>query len=1083
MKRVRAAAFQTGRRAAILHWNGSALLAVGAIGLGTALNAQTAPAPSTPTIAPVAPVAAPVVTSAARPDAGSLLRLPDNKPIRGMNWPALSPDGKTLCFVYLGDLWTVPTSGGVANRLTVHESLDAYPHWSPDGKFIAFTSFRTGNPDIFLVPAEGGSARQVTFNATADWVTDWSPDGTKLLFYSLRDTRGFALFTLDLRTLAVKRVSHDEVSLRYAAWSPDGKTIAYTRAGQPWWRPWYRGSVAASTVIEEVDTGKVRTLVKTNTQQFWPLYSADGKSVYVTMLYGNSNTPNLYRVPLEGGAPAPVTKYTTDAVRFPAIARNGSAIAYLYNGDLYVAQPDGQNAKKVSIICHSDDKVNNQERRVVSAGANEVELSPDGKQLALVIQGDIWLIPTKGGDASRLTDDPANDNDILWSPDGTRIVFISDRGNQPDVYTLDVKTKAVTRLTNDGDTEANPQWSPDGKWISFAKAGAQPGLYVMSATGGDKPRLLAAGNGNNNNGQGITSHVWSPDSRWVAFARMDRFATTDIWVIPAVGGTAVNVTRYPDANVQPRFTKDGRNLLFISSRGGLYRLPLEREDDAPVDESAPKPRPEDRSKNVKIDFEDIQDRAKPVFGSSLVDYAPSPDSQRVVISTGTGFVSVSIKGGPPTPLTAVPEVGGNIEFVPDGTRFYYTGLRGTPRTLANLPGPPQIPQIVPFSAELLLDRRALYQQAFNEFYRKFGADFYDPKMHGVNWASLRVKYEALLPGVGTPEEFANLLSEMVGEVNSSHSEISAASVPSGPKAATLGVFYDDAYAGPGLKVAGVMPKGPADLPSTRVLLGEYILSINGTDVAMNENYYDLMRDKAGKVVDLLVNSRPSKDGARTVKLKAISPQEWSGLEYEARIKHNRQLVDKLSNGRLAYIHIPVMDEPSLARFERELYSDALNKDGLVLDIRDNGGGNTHDKVLEDLSRHVYGYTQPRDGQRQMQPTKAFTKPVVLLINEESFSDAEIFPAGFRSLKLGKIIGVPTPGYVIGTISDRLVDGTNYRLPMSGYYTSEGKNMENMGIAPDILVENKPEDLAANRDRQLETAIQTLLKELPAPTTN
>ena len=468
-----------------------------------------------------------------------------------------------------------------------------------------------------------------------------------------------------------------------------------------------------------------------------------------------------------------------------------------------------------------------------------------------------------------------------------------------------------------------------------------------------------------------------------------------------------------------------------------------------------------------------------MFGGSVADYAPSPDSQRVVVSTGSGFLSVSIKGGPPTPLSAGPELGGNIEFIPDGTRFFYTGANGTPRSLVNLPGPPQTPQVVPFSAELLFDRRALYQQAFNEFYRKFGADFYDAKMHGVNWASLRAKYEALLPGVGTPEEFANLLSEMVGEVNSSHSEINPASAGGGPQAATLGIFYDDSYTGPGLKVTSVMPKGPADLPTTRVLPGEYILSVNGVDVAMNENYYDLMHDKAGKVVDLLVNSKPSKDGARTVKLKAISTAEWTNLEYDARVKRNRALVDKLSGGRLAYIHIHNMDGPSLAKFERELYSDALNKDGLVLDIRGNGGGNTHDKILEDLSRHVYGYTQPRDGLRQMQPVRAFTKSVVLLINQESYSDAEIFPAGFRSLKLGKIVGVSTPGYVIGTYSGRLVDGTTYRLPMWGWYTNEGKNMENLGIPPDITVENKPEDIAANRDRQLETAVQTLLKELPA----
>ena len=1071
MKGDFASAFSVSRRAAALfYFTGSLLLTYGATGL----QAQTTPT----TVAPAVPPAA-TANSAIKQDIG-LLMLPEDRPVRGMNWPALSPDGKTLCFVYLGDLWTVPAAGGVAIPLTEHEALDAYPHWSPDGKFIAFTSTRTGNSDIFLVPAQGGAARQVTYNATADWVTDWSPDGTKLLFYSVRDTHSFALFSIDLRTRAIKKLSNDEEALRYAAWSPDSKTIAYSRSGQPWWRAWYRGSVASSTVIEDLSTGKVRTLVKTNTQQLWPIYAPDGKSLYITMIYGSNNTPNLYRVPFDGGTPVAVTKYASDAVRYPSIARNGSRLCYLYNGDLFTARPDGSEAKKISIICRSDDKINNQERRVVS-GASEVELAPDGRQLALVIQGNIWLVPTSGGDAKQLTNDPSTNDDMIWSPDGTKLAFISDRGNQPDLYTIDVKTKALTRLTSDRDAKSNTQWSPDGKWISFAKAGSQAGVYVVASTGGAPARLLAAGNGNNNFGQGITSHSWSPDSRWVAFARMDRYTTTDVWVVPAIGGTAINVTRYPNVNGVPKFTKDGHHLLFVSDRtgGGLFRIPLEKEDEAPVDDSAPKKKPEDRSKNVKIDFEDIQDRAKLVMGGGLVDYTPQPDGQRVVVSTGGGFISVGIKGGPATPLTASPELGGGIEFVPDGSRFYYMGANGTPRSLANQPGPPQSPQVVSFSAELLFDRRALIRQAFNEFYRKFGSDFYDAKMHGVDWAALRARYEPLLQGVGTPEEFANLLSEMVGEVNSSHSEISPASRPSGPQQATLGIFYDDSYTGPGLKVASVMSKGPADLPSTRLNPGDYILSIDGKDVAMNEDYYQTLHDKAGKVLDLLVNSKPAKEGARTLKLKAISTTDWTNLEYEAEVRHNRELVDKLSGGRLAYIHIRNMDGPSLAKFERELYSEALLKDGLVLDIRGNGGGNTHDKILEDLSRHVYGYTQPRDGLRQMQPVRAFTKSVVLLINQNSYSDAEIFPAGFRALKLGKVVGISTPGYVIGTYSGRLVDGTSYRLPMWGFYTADGKNMENLGIPPDVTVENKPEDVVAGKDRQLETAVQLLLKETPA----
>ena len=1006
-----------------------------------------------------------------------LLALPEDRPIRGMSFPALSPDGKTICFTYLGDLWTVPANGGTANRLTIHEGLDEFPRWSPDGKFIAFSSLRSGNVDIFLIPAAGGAARQVTYNSNSDILCDWSPDGTKLLFYSVRDTHSFALYTMDLHDRSVKRLTNDDEALRFASWSPDGKSVVYTRAGQPWWRAWYRGSIAAQTVTEVIGTGKVKTLIKSDAQQFWPLYSADGKSFFVTTIAAGENTPNLFRATFDGGKMQPVTKHTGDAVRFPQIARNGSLLVYLYNGNLYTVKPDGTEDRQARVIARTDEQVNNQEFVTLKSEASEIALSPDGKTLALTLRGDLWTVSVSGGDAKRLTEDHANDSGVSWSPDSAKIVYVSDKGNQPDIYTMDVKTKATTRLTSDAPTESNPTYSPDGKTISYARAGSQPGIYLVSSTGGDA-RRLAEGNGNNNFGIGITSHSWSPDSKWVAFARMDRYENTDIWVVPAVGGAAINVTRYPGGNQNPQFTKDGRKLLFASDRQGLdllYQLPLEQADDTPADDADKKPTKPDRSKDVKIDFTDIHLRAAmlPALGN-VADYAPTPDSSKVVALLNGTFVSINLISGQTQPLSPG-EGGGGIQFLPDGSRFYYLGAGGTPRSLGVGGGPATV---VAFSAPLLFDRKALYLQSFNEFYRRFGEAFYDATLHGVDWKALRAKYEPYLSGVGTPEEFANLLSEMVGEVNSSHSEISAASKGGGPQTGSLGLYYAADYAGPGLKVADVLRKGPADRPSSRVLPGEYVLSIDGTDVRQNEDYYLTLMDKAGKTVELLVNSKPVKDGARTVKIKPIGAAEWSNLEYDQRVAHSRELVDKLSGGRLAYIHIRGMDQPSLQKFEREIGEDALNKDGLVLDIRGNGGGNTHDAILNVLSRKVYGYTQPRDGFRVSQPDHAYTKPITLLINNNSYSDAEIFPAGFRALKLGPIIGVPTPGYVIGTYGGKLADGTGFRLPSWGWYTAEGKNMENLGIPPDIYVENTAEDFAANRDRQIEAAVSVLLKSLP-----
>ena len=512
--------------------------------------------------------------STAPPD---LLTLPVDRPIHGGFTPALSPDGKTICFSYKGNLWTVPSAGGLATRLTVHDGFDGRPRWSPDGQWIAFVTNRTGNQDIFIIPSDGGSPRQVTYYGRGNIIADWSPDGQKLLFFSARDTDSFLyeafttpnaqtnLFTVDLHSLAVRRLTSDYQPITDGAFSPNGKLLAYRRSGQPTWRPWYRGSQAASVVVKDLGANTVKTVLISNAQQFFPLFSGDGKSLFVTTLYGGSNTPNLWRVPIAGGDPKQITKYTTDAVRSPQIARNGSLLTYLYNGDIYTVKADGSNARRVNILVRTDEKVNSRQREVLTNGAVTL-LSPDGKQIALILKGALWVMPSTGGEAKRLTIQDGNYDDIAWSPDSTHIVVVSDRGGQTDVYTLDVAAKALSRLTNDDAVESDTQWSPDGKYVSYTKAGPNAGLYIAPAGGGPE-RRIAESAGNNQFGRGIVNHCWSPDSRWLAFSRSDKIVTLDIWVVPVAGGSPINVTKYPGDNIEPKFTRDGRRLLFVSNRG------------------------------------------------------------------------------------------------------------------------------------------------------------------------------------------------------------------------------------------------------------------------------------------------------------------------------------------------------------------------------------------------------------------------------------------------------------------------------------------------------------------------------------
>ncbi len=1053
---------------------------------GVILPASTlaAPKPAPPTVPAAAATKAPAVPAVplppVLPDSG-LLKPPVNLPISGMSSPALSPHGHRICFTYRGSLWIVNSAGGTAKRLTVNQNVDFYPHWSPNGKWIACTSLRAGNFDVYLVPTSGGEPRQVTLASSSDWGSDWSADGTHILFYAIgRAARvsgqaesSIPIMQINLHNLRVRQLTNDTRALRFAKYVPGTHDIVFSRGGEPWWRPWYRGTDACQLMVENLASGLITAVKPSRDQQFWPMCSPDGRYVYCATIMDGQNTPNIWRLPLHGGSPFQVTHYKTDAVRWPDLARDGSLMCYLYNGKIYTVQPNGSKPTKLEIFAPTDARVNLETHVVLHSGATESAVSPDGKTIALVVQGQIWTMPSAGGDAHRLTQNIAHNADIAWSPDGKLIAYRSDVGNQPDLYTIDAKTGKTTRLTDDMAQERGPTWSPDGTMIAFAKSGDKPGLYEVPGNGSGPERFLAPGNGNNID-NGILSLNWSPDNRWLAYSRSDRFDVTDIWMVPAVGGNPSNITRYPNNNYNPMFTGDGRFLVYVSDRNGmpqLFRLQLEKGGGPGI-----KPSP----KQVPVNFEDITNRSMLINTPAPVeDFSITPDGSRIVFLAGGQFWVVGVNG------TALMHVFGpvqesphsTIQFSSDGRRFFYLSSNGQPQWLLIPPGPPAQPNAIPFNASYTFNRRQIELQAFNEFYRRFGANFYDRHMHGVDWPKLRTKYEPQLNGVGTPFEFANLLSEMVGEVNSSHSEIAPNYSASGPVTATLGIHYDTSYDGPGLKVVSVVKDGPADKAKSRVFPGDYILSIDGKSVVMTEKYYELLQDKAGKPLTLVVNNKPVAAGARTITVTATSQAALGALKLKDLIAKRKAEVEKLSNGKLAYIYIPAMDEGSLRLFVRDLDTDALRKDGLIIDIRGNPGGNTHPQLLQALAQRIYGYNRTRDSLVQTAPPRAFHKPTVLLINQNSYSDAEVFPAGFRALKLGTIVGVATPGYVIGTRDATLLDGTHFRLPSVGYWDLTGHTLENLGVQPDITVVRTPAEAAAHDDVQLKAAVKVALKQI------
>jgi C-terminal processing protease CtpA/Prc len=384
-----------------------------------------------------------------------------------------------------------------------------------------------------------------------------------------------------------------------------------------------------------------------------------------------------------------------------------------------------------------------------------------------------------------------------------------------------------------------------------------------------------------------------------------------------------------------------------------------------------------------------------------------------------------------------------------------------------------------YEARLEVVSDEVWRQVLAEYWRSINSGFYDAGMHGADWSAVRTRYEALLSGVGTSEEMAFfVLSPMAGELNASHSEVSPKVSGTAPEVAEAGLTFDHAYAGPGLRVTGYLKDGPNDDAGPLVKPAEVVLKIDGTDVSWNERMWSSLAGRAGKVTEFLVSPDGKPTNTRTVKLTPIPSGRARELEYEEEVRRARDLVTKLSGGRLAYVRVLSMDPPSTRRFERELWSIAPDKEGLVLDVRENGGGSTHDVVLSQLARSPYGLARPRDGAQSTQPWRHWGRPTALLINENSASDAEILAMGFRKLRLGTIVGARTPGYVIGTYSAELQDGTSYRIPMWGWYTLDGQDIENVGVEPDIAVDNGLASCGDADDEQLKGAVSALLKGLP-----
>lgn len=1033
--------------------------------------------------------------------------------------PALSPDGTQVIFSWQGDLWLAPSGGGDAVRLTAHPAYDHAPVWFPDGRRVAFVSDREGSNDIFVMELPSGQPRRLTFHQEDDRLQ--GTRGEDVVFLSRRHegwNRMAAVYRIPAAGGTEERLV--DVLAQEAVPSPDGRYLALVRGATPAVRRHYRGAANRDLWLLEVSTGVLTRLTETDWDEDGIAWAGNGALVFRSDQ--GTDTRNLFRLDLADGGLSQLTAHQGEDVRSPATSADGRLAVYEVWDGLYVVPTDGSQApRRLAFQVAADTVVPPVTREVVRADAEVVVPSPDDDQVALVVRGDIYVVAPRPKDlaaiapspTARVTATAARERDVTWSPDSAWLVYCSDRDGQLELYRArpaaggpfwSAATFHEERLTRTEEDERQPAFSPDGTRLGFVRGSGT--LVVADADGRTERELFTT--------WADLHFRWSPDSRWIAFSYQDAHGNSEVWIIPAAGGTPVNVSQHPDLDFDPVWSPDGRRLYWRARRQqrsiDLWGVYLSREDHERTPEqwvglfsgdagkgaragrgggSGDKGKEGDgvQVPAVAIDIAGLHERAQALttLAVDVGDFAVSPDGRAVVFSAApdgqADLYKVRFDGKELTRLTTGGQQPGQPVFSKDGKTVMYRTGRGTVASVG-LDG--KTGDGVPFAARHEVETAALRAQVFDEAWSALDRAFYDPNFHGVNWKEQFERYRPLALQASSRRDFEDVVNLMLGELNASHMGFRSATDQERSRTGNLGVEITVPADGRGVVVAEVLPETPASRRDVGLTAGDRILAVDGRSVTAGINLFDLLTDTVGRPTVLRVSGSA---GERDVLVTPVPLPVVRNARYRQWVVERRALTEAWSGGRLGYIHIQGMNMPSLEEFQRELFAAADGREGLLIDVRNNGGGWTTDYLMAILTVRRHAWTVPRNADPDLRaypqdrlPLPAWTRPAAVLADQDSYSNAEIFSWAFRTLKRGPVIGMPTFGAVISTGGARLSDGSIVRLPRRGWFVADsGINMENNGCPPDVLVPKPPhQDLSSVADDQLARAVEVLVAQLP-----
>lgn len=1061
---------------------------------------------------------------------------------------AISPNGKTVAFCYKGDLFTVPATGGRATQLTTHTAHDTAPVWSPDGSRIAFASNREGSFDVYVISSNGGVPRRVTSHSANEYPECFRDTHTILYRANIQQDAddghfpgGTQVYSIDINGEGNRPTLFSSMTMEELSINNKGMVLYQDKKGyEDPFRKHHRSPITRDIWLTQSDGQRSYTqLTSFNGEDREPVWAADGDSYYY--LSEESGSFNVYKHALTSSArPKQLTRLTKHPVRHLTVSREG-VLCFSYDGEIYTMKEGGQPAKlNIEIVADNTDRAVEHQTR--SWGAGDIKVSPDGKEIAFIMAGDVYVTSVEYRTTKRITNTPEQERDIDISPDGRTLVYSSERNGVWGIYRTDIVREDDKLFVYSQELREEPlivgkepcfqpSFSPDGKEIAYLANRTEIRVCNLKTK---KSRTVLEGKYNYSYSDGDQDFKWSPDSRWILakYIGIGGWNNTDIAMIKADGsGEVINLTESGYSDSSPRWVLGGKAMTWQSDRAGyrshgswgahrdMYimffdaeaydRFRMSKEDLALYDEKQKaekekeekakaeaaekekgkkkndakdkegkdgKAKEKEETKPLEFDFENRHQRIirLTMNSSNLADgLLDKYGSKFYYLSAFEGNYDLWVRDLKDNSLKIIVKGAGAGYLDQDKECKYLYISSGNIRRIEMANGASKnIEFAAPYDFRPMEQREYIFAHAWQQVKDKF----YVENLHGVDWAGYRKAYERYLPHINNNFDFSEMLSELLGELNASHTGARYSGTGASQPIASLGAFFDDSYTGDGLKVKEVIKRGPLTQANSKIKAGTIITRIDGMPIEKGKDYYPLLANKTGRKVRLNFRNDGSKEEEEEI-VTPISYGALNGLLYERWVDQRKALTEKYSDGQIGYVHVKGMDSESFRRVYSELLGKYRDKKAVIVDTRHNGGGWLHNDLGILLSGKEFQQYVPRGQYIGSDPYSRWNKPSAVLICEDNYSNAHGFPFMYKTLGLGKLIGAPMAGTMTAVWWETQIDGSLvFGIPQVAIKDMNGNYLENQQLNPDILIYNEPASVLQGEDQQLKAAVEHLLKE-------